>query len=135
MPVEEERAERNFLLKKNLEGKIKIDFDILKRRRDFKRIYKEGSYIQNKYVGIYVLVKDEAGDDVKVGFNISKKIGSAVARNRIKRMLKEILRKIDFSYTNSIDILFIARKEICETGFWKLKGQIENSLNSFFCKK
>jgi len=86
-------------------------------------------------VGIYVLVKNEAGDGVKVGFNISKKIGSAVIRNRIKRILKEILRKIDFSYTNSIDMLFIARKEICEAGFWKLKGQIENSLNSFFCKK
>lgn len=65
-----------------------------------------------------------------MGFGVSKKIGGAVLRNRVRRVLKEVLRKICIKIPGSLDIFLIARKGITEAGLWEIKNQLENSLNS-----
>ena len=105
--------------------KEKTKIDTLRKRIDFKKIYKEGKYIRGKYLDIYMLVKDGGDHSIRVGFNISKKIGNAVKRNRIRRILKEILIKINKEYNTSIDIIFVAREGICNISFWDLKDHIE----------
>lgn len=62
---------------------------------------------------------------------ISKKIGGAVIRNKIKRVLKEALRKVDIEISENLDILLIARKEIAAVGFLEIKKTLENSLAVF----
>ncbi len=66
-----------------------------------------------------------------MGFGISKKIGGAVIRNKIKRVLKEVLRKVDVEISENLDILFIARKEFVIADFWEIKKILENSLTTF----
>jgi len=66
-----------------------------------------------------------------VGFGISKKIGGAVIRNKIKRVLKEVLRKVDVEISEDLDILLIARKELVIVDFWEIKKILENSLTAF----
>ncbi len=68
---------------------------------------------------------------VRVGFGISKKIGGAVIRNKIKRVLKEVLRKVDVEISENLDILLIARKEFVIADFWEIKKILENSLTTF----
>ncbi len=72
-----------------------------------------------------MLVKAEDNRKIRLGFDISKKIGNAVKRNRIRRMLKEISIKIDKEYNSSIDIIFVVKKGICNISFWDLKDYIE----------
>ena len=105
--------------------KEKIKIDTIRKRSDFKKIYKEGSYIKGKYLHIYMLARAEDNCSIRVGFDISKKIGNAVTRNRIRRILKEILIKIEQEYNSSIDIIFVAKKGICNISFWDLKDHIE----------
>jgi len=62
---------------------------------------------------------------------ISKKIGGAVIRNKIKRVLKEALRKVDIEISENLDILLIARKEIAAVGFLEIKKMLGNSLAVF----
>jgi ribonuclease P protein component len=79
---------------------------------------------------IYALKRKEAGYPVRVGFSIGKKVGGAVLRNRIKRVLKEILKKIEIDISGDIDILLVASKEISGVGFNRLKENLERSLKS-----
>jgi ribonuclease P protein component len=62
----------------------------LKRRQDFVAAAKARSCA----VGSMVVQarKREEGEDVRVGFTVTKKLGNAVVRNRIKRRLREVAR-------------------------------------------
>lgn len=79
---------------------------------------------------IYVLPGAKDTDISRVGFGISKKTGKAFQRNRLRRVLKEILRKVLIPF--SIDIYFITRKNIVGASFENLRKELEESLGSFF---
>ena len=67
---------------------------------------------------------------VRVGFGIGKKIGGAVLRNKVKRVLKEILKRASVEVKGSLDILIIARKETAVVDFLELKKHLESNLES-----
>ena len=67
---------------------------------------------------------------VRVGFGIGKKIGGAVLRNKVKRVLKEILKRARVEIKGSLDFLIIARKETAGADFLELKEHLESNLKS-----
>ncbi len=68
---------------------------------------------------------------VRIGFGISKKVGGAVIRNKIKRVLKEALRKVDIESYNNLDILVMVRPDIVTANLWEIKKRLENNLILF----
>jgi len=62
----------------------------------------------------------------RYGFSVSKPLGKAVVRNRIKRLLKEIVRSLPISA--GWDIVFVARRGAIETDYYQLKQSIERLL-------
>ncbi|WP_018249404.1 ribonuclease P protein component [Orenia marismortui] len=100
----------------------------LKKTYEFKRVYKYGNSIADRFVVLYVLRNNS--QERKVGYSVSKKIGKAVVRNKVKRLFREAYRNNKYKLINGIDIVLIARKPIVSASY----QQINKSLNYLFKK-
>ncbi len=81
---------------------------ILKRRSDFQRVYRCGSSYANRYLVLYVFT--ENGPKGRVGFAAGKKLGNAVVRNRVKRILRESYRLHQPEIAPNCSLLLVGRK-------------------------
>lgn len=64
----------------------------LTRQEDFRAVYKNGRLIFGRYLAAHFLPIDN--DEIKIGISVSKKVGNAVIRNRIKRRIRDIISKL-----------------------------------------
>ncbi len=100
----------------------------IKDNRDFRRVYRHGkSKVDNKLV-VYVLKSNSKNS--RVGFSVSKKVGNAVIRNRIKRRLREIFRKNVLNFNMTVDVVVVARKGAAGADYYTLKSSFLNHLKS-----
>lgn len=81
---------------------------MLKRRSDFQRVYRTGRSLANRYFVLYVFESDVL--EGKVGFAAGKKLGCAVVRNRVKRLLRESYRKHQAELRPGLALLLVGRK-------------------------
>jgi ribonuclease P protein component len=93
----------------------------LSRSEDFTRVYRTGRSVANKYLVLYYFERSGAGPGTvdaasgpRVGFSVSKRLGNAVDRNRIKRVLREAFRMCGGPLGGNMDLVLIARTPIVE---------------------
>lgn len=98
--------------------------NIIKKNQEFTRIIKsQKSYKTDAYIIYIERNKDEI---YHFGISISKKIGNAVTRNKIKRQIKSIIDKKD--YKKNFNCIIIVRKNFLKNSFL----QNEEILMKFF---
>ena len=96
----------------------------LKKDSDFRQVYKQGKSFANRQLVMYIL--ENKSDYSRVGFSVSKKVGKAVVRNKIKRRIREAYRlNIDENVKEGLDIIFIARIASSDSDY----RDIEKSIN------
>ncbi len=101
----------------------------LKKNCEFQKVYNNGKSYANHILVVYIL--HHRNDPTrKIGFSISKKIGNAVVRNRIRRMIVEIYRLNQDRFRNGLDIIIIPRYKIVNSTY----QQIEKGLIKLFSK-
>ena len=110
----------------------------LSRSEDFARVYRAGRSVANKYLVLYCFERQgaepadmsEAGP--RVGFSVSKRLGSAVDRNRIKRVLREAYRGRVGGLKENVDVVLIARAPIVDlleaNGFGAVEEKVDEVL-------
>jgi len=98
----------------------------IKSDREYKEVLKTGKKIRSK-VGTILYVN---ANESKYGIITSKKLGSAVIRNRIKRRIKEALKAIDFGIMEGKIMVFIPNKGSEDLKFSILKEKIEEMLGA-----
>jgi len=81
----------------------------LRNREDFSRIYRGGKSFANGQFVVY-WSKQHVADPFRLGVSASKKIGNAVVRNRMRRMIKEIVRLQENKIVPNTDFILIVRK-------------------------
>jgi ribonuclease P protein component len=91
----------------------------LSRSEDFTRVYRTGRSVANRYLVLYYFERPEPGPGEgtggpRVGFSVSKRLGTAVDRNRIKRVLREAFHRHGQSLRGNMDLVLIARTPIVE---------------------
>jgi len=82
--------------------------DRLLKRSDFLRLTAKGRQQQDKY--FIVVFAPGKMDRTRLGITVSRKVGNAVVRNRIKRFAREYFRLNRHKNTGNWDINIIARK-------------------------
>lgn len=101
----------------------------LRRRKDFRRVFRRGKSVANRQFVVYSFRRPEEGTP-RVGISISRKIGKAVVRNRIKRRIKEVLRHWMSEIQSEVDIVIIVRNPVVTMNY----QQIQSSLRHVFRK-
>ncbi len=82
----------------------------VKREKDFKAIFKDGTSFANRKFVVYQLENQQ--NHFRVGLSVSKKLGNAVTRNQIKRRIRHILQSAKGSLLDHVDFVVIARKGV-----------------------
>ena len=78
----------------------------LRLRRDFDRVFSSGKSVSNDYLrAVYV---ENGLDHPRFAVVVKKKIGKAVFRNRIKRLIREVYRLNKEKFPN-VDVVFVVR--------------------------
>ena len=88
----------------------------LSRSSDFQRIYRQGSSTASRFLVLYWFKRPaEPGDEgPRLGLSVSKKLGGAVVRNRIKRLLREAFQANAGQLAEEYDLVVIARPQLIE---------------------
>jgi ribonuclease P protein component len=107
----------------------------LSRSGEFDRVYRDGSSSATRHLVLYSFPRqqdEEAG--VRLGVSASRKIGSSVERNRVKRVLREAFWDLSDRLPDDHDFVLVARPEIAELvereGEPGVKASIEEALAS-----
>lgn len=84
--------------------------EIIKNKKDFNRVYSSGRAFVCRDMVLYVL-RDEKCNG-KIGFAAGKKLGCAVVRNRVKRIMREAYRMCRKNLRRDFALILVGRKSL-----------------------
>ena len=87
----------------------------LRRAEDFSRLRRVGKTHPHRFLVLSCTPNELTHN--RYGFIVSKHLGKAVRRNRIRRRLREIVRALDPQLTPGFDVVLIARQPLAEQPF------------------
>jgi len=100
----------------------------LRRREEFRRIYAGGKAYPESCVVLHVLPLTDRPDECQVGFSVSKKVGNAVVRNRVKRRLREIVKPLLPRIKGGSQLVIAARTRAAGAPFSDLAASVTRAL-------
>jgi ribonuclease P protein component len=81
----------------------------LSRSAEFDRVFRQGKSHAGRDLVLYVFPRGEDGSDPRLGLSVSRKVGGAVERNRVKRVLREAFAEESARLPAGSDAVVIAR--------------------------
>ena len=96
------------------------------KRREFLAVYEKGRKIHSRSFVLYAMTNDL--DYYRLGVTVSRKIGKAAVRNRVKRRLREIFRRDKPTSKPPMDLVINARKKADQMDFALLRDEFAGAL-------
>ena len=94
----------------------------LKLNSDFRRVYSRGKSAVSPCAVVYC--RKNRLDHNRTGYTVSKKLGKAVVRNRVRRRLREIMRLNNTRMRQGYDLVIVARQRAVEVTYQKLESDV-----------
>ena len=101
----------------------------IKKRSTFVLIRDKGTFVKGKNMNIQILRNQDLSNSIGVGYTASKKIGNAVKRNKAKRIMRELSRKIIINCKTNTYFVLIAKASLLKEKFGILLKELEMNLN------
>lgn len=98
----------------------------LRKRPEFKNLARTGDKVHTP--NFVVITQDSGQCETRLGITVSSKVGNAVVRNRVKRVLREFFRRCRDEISPRKDVLIIARKGAAKLSLWEMARELGGCL-------
>ena len=98
----------------------------IKKHEDFSFIIKNGKFIKSNSFVIYYLPSED--NKLYFGIAVSKKLGKAVTRNKVKRIMRMIINNNQKSFKNNYKYIIMMRKDCLNNSYKIIEDELINSL-------
>lgn len=98
----------------------------IKKNIEFQHVFKKGKSFANRQFIVYVRKSDQP--EFRLGLSVSKKVGNAVTRNRIKRFIRQTFLELKDDLLPNADYVIIARKPAADLQFHESKKSLMHVL-------
>ncbi|WLR41888.1 ribonuclease P protein component [Bacillus carboniphilus] len=95
----------------------------IKKNEDFQLVFQKGRSMANRQFVIYIMERPELSE-FRIGLSVSKKIGNAVTRNRIKRLIRQVVLEEKDQLSSGKDYIIIARKPTSQMNYYEVKKSL-----------
>jgi ribonuclease P protein component len=99
--------------------------DRLKKRYEFRQLQLLGRRIHTPH--FLLVVHPNALNNTRLGITVTKKVGTAVQRNRIKRVVREVFRRNRVFFPQSHDVVLIAKRNAAEIDYESLVSELRRA--------
>lgn len=97
-------------------------FEIVKKKEEFNDIIQNSSYIKNNYFTIYI--RKAVFSYSRFGLAISKKVGIAVVRNKLKRQTRSIIDDNKDNFPKTKDYIIMIKKSCITASFKEMNDAL-----------
>ncbi len=95
----------------------------IKSNKDFQTVFKSGKSFANKQFVLYYLKKEDQAH-FRIGLSVGKKLGNAVLRNKVKRLLRQAFLELEKDIKQDYDYVIIARIPARDLDFFQVKKSL-----------
>ena len=98
----------------------------IKKRSTFLHVRKNGKFIRSNSFNIQILNDLGLNDVISIGYTATKRLGNAVIRNKSKRMMRELARKVISKYGKiNFYYVLIAKSQLLKKTFNEIEQELE----------
>jgi ribonuclease P protein component len=89
----------------------------VRKRAEYLAIQNEGRRFSSPHYLLFVRPAADAAHPARLGLTVSRKVGGAVQRNRVKRWIRECYRRMKDTLPAGVDIVVVARPSAATAGY------------------
>ena len=99
----------------------------LRNRGEFVAVQKGGRRVAGRFLTLLAQQNDHGCD--RLGIIASRRVGNAVVRNRAKRRMREIFRRLPAAAGCTLDVVAIVRTDAARAPFDAVSAEFHSALN------
>jgi ribonuclease P protein component len=96
---------------------------------EFERVYRQGTAYRGKLFSVHAFPNEHGNP--RLGLSVSRKVGTAVTRNTVRRRLREVFRASTSEIPGDLDLVVSARPAAAESSFEELRAEFGKALGKF----
>jgi ribonuclease P protein component len=89
----------------------------VRKRADYLAIQGQGRRLTGTHYLLFARPRPDGKPEARFGVTVSRKVGGAVQRNKVKRWVRESCRRMSGELPAGVDLVFIARPSAARAGY------------------
>jgi ribonuclease P protein component len=94
---------------------------------EFERVYRQGTAYRGRFFSVHAFPNEHGTP--RLGLSVSRKVGNAVARNAVRRRLREVFHSCIPEISGDLDLVVSARPAAAVASFEELREEFSESLS------